>query len=173
MARPDPPDGFVEFVRARSDALLRSAWLLTGDAGRAEDLLQTALAKAWRSWRTVERAQSPEAYVRRVIFTSYVSSWRRRWRSEVSSSVVPDVVDTHDVAADVATRDAVTRALARLSRQSRAIVVLRYIEDRPVAEVAALLGCSPDTVKSLASRAMGVLREDPHLRLTIAEGAQS
>ena len=78
-----------------------------------------------------------------------------------------------DYAGPPVTGDAVTRALARLSRLSRAIVVLRYIEDRPVAEVAALLGCSPETGKSLASRAMGVLREDPQLRLIIAEGAQS
>jgi RNA polymerase sigma-70 factor (sigma-E family) len=173
MAGPEPPVGFVEFVTARSDALLRSAWLLTGDAGRAEDLLQMALTKAWRSWRTIQQAQSPEAYVRRVIFTTYVSSWRRRWRAETPSSIVPDAADTHDVAADVATRDAVTRALAMLSRRSRAIVVLRYVEDRPVNEVAELLGCSPGTVKTLASRAMEVLRQDPHLRLTTNEGAHT
>src|SRR5262249_53776405 len=107
MAGAEPPASFVEFVRARSDALLRSAWLLTGDAGRAEDLLQVALTKAWRNWRTIQQAESPEAYVRRVIFTTYVSSWRRRWRAETPSTTVPDAAGTHDVAADVATRDAV------------------------------------------------------------------
>jgi len=171
MVRPDPPASFVEFVQARSDALLTSAWLLTGDTGRAEDLLQTALTKAWRNWRAVQRAHSPEAYVRRVIFTTYVSSWRRRWRAELPSDTVPDVAGVHDVATDVATRDAVTRALAGLSRQSRAIVILRYVEDRPVAEVADLLGCSPGTVKTLASRAMAALRQDPQLALTTIEGA--
>ncbi|HKD98905.1 MAG TPA: SigE family RNA polymerase sigma factor [Micromonosporaceae bacterium] len=173
MAGPEPPASFVEFVRARSDALLRSAWLLTGDAGRSEDLLQLALTKAWRNWRTVQEAENPEAYVRRVIFTTYVSSWRRLWRAELPSSRLPETAGAHDVAADVATRDAVTRALARLSRRSRAIVVLRYVEDRPVNEVAEMLGCSPGTVKTLASRAMEVLRQDPHLRLTMTEGAQT
>jgi RNA polymerase sigma-70 factor (sigma-E family) len=153
----EPPEGFAEFVRARSDALLRSAWLLTGDTGRAEDLLQTALTKAWRNWSTVEQ---PEAYVRRMLFTTYVSAWRRQWRGELPSGTVPEAVGTHDMASEVATRDIVKRALGRLSRRARAIVVLRYIEDRPVAEVAELLGCSPETVKSLASRAMAALRED-------------
>src|SRR5437660_496307 len=101
MAGPEPPPGFVDFVRARSDALLRSAWLLTGDAGRAEDLLQLALTKAWRHWRTVQEAQSPEAYVRRVMFTTYASAWRRSWRAETPSGTVPDTAGTHDVAADV------------------------------------------------------------------------
>jgi len=171
MAGPEPPASFVEFVTARSDALLRSAWLLTGDTGRAEDLLQVALTQAWRNWRTIDRAQSPEAYVRRIIFTTYVSSWRRRWRAETPSGFEPDAAGPHDVAADVATRDAVRRALARLSRLSRAIVVLRYVEDRPVNEVAELLGCSPGTVKTLASRAMDVLRHDPHL--AAIEGAHT
>lgn len=165
----EPPEGFAEFVRARSDALLRSAWLLTGDAGRAEDLLQTALTKAWRSWSSVEQ---PEAYVRRILFTTYVSAWRRHWRGELASGAVPDAPDTHDMASDIATRDMVRRALGRLSRRARAIVVLRYIEDRPVAEVAELLGCSPETVKSTASRAMSTLREDPHLQLILTEGAR-
>ena len=170
MTPPDPPAGFVEFVAARSDALLRSAWFLTGDAGRAEDLLQMALTKAWRNWRSVVETDSPEAYVRRIIFTTYVSWWRRRWHSELPSSEVPEVAGTGDVAAEVANRDAVRRALARLSRQARAIVILRYVEDKSVAEVAELLDCSPDTVKTLASRAMNALRKDPQLQLAGIEG---
>jgi DNA-directed RNA polymerase specialized sigma24 family protein len=82
-----PPDGFAEFVAARSAALLRTAWLLTGDAGRAEDLLQTALAASWRRWRHVVAGGYPEAYVRRAIVTAYLSWWRRRWRAEVPATV--------------------------------------------------------------------------------------
>jgi RNA polymerase sigma-70 factor (sigma-E family) len=165
MAGSEPPEGFVEFVATRSDALLRSAWLLTGDTGRAEDLLQTALTTAWRHWRAIERADHPEAYVRRVIFTTYVAWWRRRWRSELPSGELPDIAGRQDVASDVATRDAVLRSLSRLSRLSRAIVILRYIEDKPVDEVAELVGCAPATVKTLASRAMNALRNDPQLQL--------
>ncbi len=74
---PGTTGGFADFVTARSAALLRSAWLLTGDAGRAEDLLQTVLAGAWRRWSTVVAAGHPEAYLRRALFTTYVSWWRR------------------------------------------------------------------------------------------------
>ncbi|GIF67483.1 hypothetical protein Ais01nite_55180 [Asanoa ishikariensis] len=81
-----PPDGFTEFVAARSDALLRSAWLLTGDTGRAEDLLQTVLATVWGRWPRIVAGGHPEAYVRRVLFTTYISWWRRRWRHRCRSN---------------------------------------------------------------------------------------
>jgi hypothetical protein len=86
MSVPAPPDGFVEFVATRSAALLRSAWLLTGDAGKAEDLLQTVLAQVW-------------------------PRWRRRWRYEVPTAALPDSGDHTDLAGDSATRDAVQCAL--------------------------------------------------------------
>ncbi|GAA1408976.1 SigE family RNA polymerase sigma factor [Catellatospora coxensis] len=173
MAPPDLERGFADFVAARSDALLRSAWLLTGDAGRAEDLLQTALAKAWRRWAAVERADSPEAYVRRVVFTTYVSWWRRRWRAETPSGELPDRPGHGDLAGTVAVQDAVTRALGRLSRRARAVVVLRYVEDRPVAEVAELLGSTQGAVKVLASRALAELRADPDLQSLVLDGANA
>jgi RNA polymerase sigma-70 factor (sigma-E family) len=172
VIRPKPQTSFVEFVEAQSDALLRAAWLLTGDVGRAEDLLQRALAKAWRHWRSVERAGSPEAYVRRIIFTSYVSWWRRRWHGEVPSAHIPEQPAVGDLSSEIATRDAVRQALGRLSRRSRAIVVLRYVQDMPIAEVAKLLGCTPSTVKVQASRAMAALRDDPGLR-QILEGVHT
>ena len=90
-AGPSARDSFVEFVSIWSTGLLRCAWLLTGDAGRAEDLLQTALTTAWQHWYSIERADNPEAYVRRVIFTTYVAWWRRRWRSELPSGELPEV----------------------------------------------------------------------------------
>ncbi|WP_027341049.1 SigE family RNA polymerase sigma factor [Hamadaea tsunoensis] len=173
MRRPEEDAGFAEFVRARSDRLLRSAWLLTGDARRAEDLLQTALAKAWSRWSTIERADSPEAYVRRIIFTTYASWWRRAWRAEIPTESLPVTAGGVDPADIAATRAVVLQALSLLSRQSRAIVVLRYVEDRPVAEVADLLGISEGTVKVQASRALAKLREDPRLGLTMVEGAWS
>ncbi|MEH0971244.1 SigE family RNA polymerase sigma factor [Micromonospora sp. CPCC 205546] len=167
MRRPrelTPPDGFAEFVAARSDALLRSAWLLTGDAGRAEDLLQTVLADLWGRWATIKTVGHPEAYARKALFTTYVSWWRRRWRSEISSQP-PDKSEHGDIAAESANRDAVRRALARLSRQQRAIVVLRYIEDLTVQRTAEVLGCSHNTVKVQAFRALRILRTDPHLEM--------
>jgi RNA polymerase sigma-70 factor (sigma-E family) len=164
-----PPDGFVEFVAARSGVLLRSAWLLTGDMGKAEDLLQTVLALVWPRWARVAEGGNPEAYVRRVLFSTYLSWWRRRWRFEVPSPALPDAGDRTDLAGDSANRDALQRALARLSRQQRAVVVLRYVEDLSVAETAQLLGCSPATVKVQASRALAALRTDPNLRVPHVE----
>jgi RNA polymerase sigma-70 factor (sigma-E family) len=168
-----PPDGFAEFVAQRSAALLRTAWLLTGDAGRAEDLLQTALAATWRHWPRVVTGGNPEAYVRRALLTAYLSWWRRRWRGEVPSAEPPDrpaVGAAADPASEVAVRDAVRRALARLSRQQRAVVVLRYVEDLSITETADLLGCSSQTVKVQAHRALEALRVDPHLAWSAVEG---
>src|SRR3954447_6626812 len=68
---PAPPEGFAEFVAARSHVLLRAAWLLTGDAGRAEDLLQTALARSWQQWDRIAEGGNPEGYVRRVLYNTY------------------------------------------------------------------------------------------------------
>jgi RNA polymerase sigma-70 factor (sigma-E family) len=165
MSAPAPPDGFVEFVATRSPVLLRSAWLLTGDMGKAEDLLQTVLALVWPRWRRVVAGGNPEAYIRRVLFTTYLSWRRRRWRYEVPTSMVPDRGDRTDLAGDSANRDAVQRALGRLSRQQRAVVVLRYVEDLSVAETAELLNCSVATVKVQAGRALAALRADPNLQL--------
>ncbi|MEU4640412.1 SigE family RNA polymerase sigma factor [Micromonospora sp. NPDC023814] len=162
---PPPPEGFAEFVAARSGALLRSAWLLTGDAGRAEDLLQTVLAVAWRRWPGIVHGGHPEAYLRRALFTTYASWWRRRWRGEVPAATTPETYGAGDVAGESADRDAVRRALARLSRQQRAIVVLRYVEDLSVERTAQVLGCSGNTVKVQSSRALRSLRADPDLRL--------
>jgi RNA polymerase sigma-70 factor (sigma-E family) len=168
MAAGTTPDGFVEFVAARSGSLLRSAWLLTGDAAKAEDLLQTVLANAWRRWSAISSG-SPEAYVRKALFTTYVSWWRRRWRGELPAAVLPERIDQRDMAAESANRDVVRRALARLSPQQRAVVVLRYVEDLSVERTAQLLDCSPTTVRVQAFRALKALRADPDLRLPSPE----
>ncbi|WP_332248982.1 SigE family RNA polymerase sigma factor [Nocardioides sp. J54] len=153
-------DGFDAFVAARGDALWRSAWLLTGDHQLAEDLVQTALAKSWRAWERVG-ADGFEAYVRRVLFTTYVSWWRRRWRGERPTGQLPEqpvASADHD-----ARRDLVT-ALGDLPRGQRAVVVLRYFEDLTEQQTAAVLGVGVGTVKSQCSRALASLRTSPHLR---------
>lgn len=155
---------FDGFVAARSRALLRTAYLLTGDHGLAEDLLQTALAKSWFAWGRI--SGPPEPYVRRVLVTTYTTWWRRRWRAEYPTGELPDRgVDDGTGAVD--DRDALWRALGALPRRQRAVVVLRYYEDLSEAETAAALGVSRGTVKSQASRALAVLREDADLTRTI------
>jgi RNA polymerase sigma-70 factor (sigma-E family) len=166
---PAPPEGFAEFVAARSHVLLRAAWLLTGDTGKAEDLLQVALASGWRHWSRIAQG-NPEGYLRRVLFTTYLSWWRRQWRAEVPHASPPERAGTDDVAAALASRDGLRRALAGLTRRQRAVIVLRYVEDRSVADTAELLGCSAGTVKTVAFRALAKLRSDPATRSLLTDG---
>ena len=156
--------GFDEFVATRSAALLRTAYLLTGDHGLAEDLLQTALAKCWFAWERIDG--SPEPYVRRVLATTYATWWRRRWRGERPTGELPDRGDPA-ATAPVDDRDALWRALDTLPRRQRAVVVLRYYEDLSEAETAAALGISTGTVKSQAAKALAALRRDADLARTI------
>lgn len=143
---------FQDFVVARSDRLLRTAYLLTGDWGLAEDLLQESLTKAWFAW---PRVDEPEPYVRRVLVTTYTSWWRRRWRAEVPSASLPDFPVRDD---DAGERAELWRAVRALPARQRAVIVLRFYEDLPVAEVAALLGCGTGTVKSQTAKALAKLR---------------
>lgn len=161
------PDGFSEFVVTSSQALLRSAWLLTGDAARAEDLLQTALARMWPRWERIAAGGQPEAYLRKVLYTTYLSWWRRRWRDEIATAEPPERPEMADLAVELVERDAVRRALARLTRQQRAVVVLRFVEDHSVADTARILGCTSGTVKTHTARALAALRADPALAPTM------
>lgn len=150
---------FDSFVEARSGRLLRTAYLLTRDWGTAEDLLQTVLAKAWFAWGRIET--DPESYVRRALVTTYTSWWRRKWRGEVPSEVLPDTATTGDATGEVDERDAVWAALGRLAPRQRAVLVLRFYEDLTEAQTASVLGCTVGTVKSQTFRALERLRSDP------------
>jgi RNA polymerase sigma-70 factor (sigma-E family) len=151
-------DGFADFVRDRSPDLLRSAWLLTGDWHSAHDLVQTALEKCWPRWG--RRMDHPEAYVRRVLLTSYLSWRRRRWNGELSTAELPESVETTD---DVELRQSLLGALAALTPRQRAVIVLRYFDDLSEADTAAVLRCSVGTVKAHASRGLAHLRATPGL----------
>ncbi|MFE6283567.1 SigE family RNA polymerase sigma factor [Streptomyces sp. NPDC057877] len=156
-------DRFQEFVRARWSHLVRTAYLLTGDAHHAEDLTQTALAKAYRSWRRVSRADNPEAYVRRMLVTCNRDRFRKRRIAEALTAEPPERVGRDDAVSWADERGALLAALAQLPKRQRAVVVLRYWEDLSEAEVAESLGCSPGTVKSQASKGLAKLRTYPGL----------
>jgi RNA polymerase sigma-70 factor (sigma-E family) len=159
---------FEEYVAARGPALERYAYVLTGDAQRSQDLVQIALVKAYRRWRWVVRADHPDAYVRRIVTTSYLDWRRRRSSDERLVETVPDVPAAGSDPADrVAERDEVRRALETLTAQQRAVLVLRHYEGYDDAAIAAVLGCSEGTVRSHASRGGQRLREAlQHVRLT-------
>jgi RNA polymerase sigma-70 factor (sigma-E family) len=154
--RADDEAAFESFVAARSDDLLRTAVLLTRDRGHAEDLVQTALVKAYRRWERIEGAD-PYAYVRRVLVTS-AASWRRlRVTQEIVSLPTHDPAGPDDADA-FAERDRMSAALATLPPRMRAVLVLRYAEDLSEASTAEVLGCSVHTVKSQTVRGLARLR---------------
>jgi RNA polymerase sigma-70 factor (sigma-E family) len=147
---------FEEFVAGRGQALQRFGYALTGDWALAEDLLQTALAKAYPRWSRVRR-DDPEAYVRRIMINTWSSWWRRRWRGELPADKLPEVAGP-DSLTGVEHRQALRLALDALPPRQRAVVVLRYHQDMSEAQVADLLGISVGTVKSQAARALASLR---------------
>ncbi|WP_127499183.1 SigE family RNA polymerase sigma factor [Actinoplanes solisilvae] len=146
---------FTAFVAERGPVLLRIAHALTGEPRAAEDLVQGALAKAYARWPRIHG--DAEAYVRRILYNDRTSGWRRAARQrEVPMSEVPDVPGhEHDVAERLALRE----ALLTLPDRQRAVLVLRYLEDRTVDETAEVLGCRPGTVASQSYRALAKLRE--------------
>ena len=146
--------GFADFVEQWSPALLRVAFLLTGDRSLAEDLLQTALLKTSRRWSRLADPQAAYPYVRRVLVTTY-AGWRRRRRvSEVLTDQLPERATADDEAAP----GRAVAALESLPPRMRAVIVLRYYEDLSEADTAAALGCSTGSVKSQASRGLARLR---------------
>ena len=147
---------FEEFVAARSPDLLRTAILLTRDRGHAEDLLQTALVKAYRRWNRIS-ADDPYPYVRRILVTSAASWWRLRTTQEIVSLPALDLT-APDETDRLAERDQMTDALAELPPRMRAVLVLRYTEDLSEAATAELLGCSVSTVRSQTVRGLSRLR---------------
>lgn len=162
-------DDFRAFVVTRQPALLRAAYLLTGDAQSAEDLVQTALAEAAYRWRRLADGQ-PEAYVRRVIYTRFCSGLRRRKVLVEAPVAEADDRAGSDPTETIDQRVGLQRALAALAPRQRACLVLRFYEDRSEVETAALLGCSVGTVKSQTHDALNRLRTmAPHLADRIPE----
>jgi RNA polymerase sigma-70 factor (sigma-E family) len=147
-------DEFAGFVRSQVAALTRSAYLLTGDRHHAEDLVQIALARVATRW---ERLDDPAAYVRRVLYTQAASWWRRR-AARVTETLTarPPELAAPGVEPEVAL--VLRQALRRLTPRQRAVLVLRFYEDRTEAETAALMGCRVGTVKSQTRHALGRLR---------------
>ncbi|WP_030933435.1 SigE family RNA polymerase sigma factor [Streptomyces sp. NRRL S-646] len=150
-------DSFREFVEHRSSALLKTAVLLSGgDRHTAEDLLQNALIKAAGRW---QRIDEPEAYVRQILYRQQVSRWRLKWPGrELSVAEPPEAGAGGDASSDAELRLLMRGALARLTARQRTVLVLRYFEDLPEADVARILGCSVGTVRSTTHRSLARLR---------------
>jgi len=149
---------FRGFVIARGSALVRSAYVLTGDQQLAEDLIQSALEKTARHWGSIRFAGAAESYVRRTMYRDQVSIWRRRRVNEDLTDVIPEPRRPESAGDQVEERLDLAQALNRLGRRQRAILVLRFYEDLTEREVAELLGISVGTVKSQTFKALHRLR---------------
>ncbi len=148
---------FRSFVGARSSALLRTAYLLVGDRGLAEDLLQVALVKTYLNWARIRDLGALEGYVRRVMATTAISWWRGRRFRERSVPQPPDRYEADPATAQIE-RDVMWSHLGSLPTRQRAVLVLRYYEGLSEAEIADTLGLNRGTVKSYAARGLATLR---------------
>ena len=162
-----PGDGgpvrFEDYVSEHGQSLLGLAYVLAGDAHRAQDLTQTALADAYRHWRKVEAARNPDAYVRRILVNSHLNWHRRRSSTERPSDLSAyEPVSQADPADGVASRDQIRRLLTTLAPRARTVLVLRYYADLDDAAIGEALGVSASSVRATTSRALATLRDgDP------------
>ena len=149
---------FEDMVTSRATVLLRFALMLCGDPHLAEDLVQTVLAKAYRRWSKISKAEQPEAYLKTMIVNEHLGWWRRRSSREVPTAEDSGSYDSYDSSTGHASRDAAWELLTRLPKQQRAVLVLRYYEDLSDEQIAVILGCAASTVRSNATRALATLR---------------
>ncbi|MFI1993848.1 SigE family RNA polymerase sigma factor [Actinoplanes sp. NPDC020271] len=147
--------GYVAFVAAGWSRYLWMASLLTGDRHQGEELLQDSLVNLWTRWKRVARDGDPHAYLRKMLVNGNVSRWRR-WRREEPMVETPERHDRRSTL--VEPNESLQRAVRRLPRQQRAVIVLRFFEDLSEKDTASVLGCSVGTIKSTQSRALAELR---------------
>jgi RNA polymerase sigma-70 factor (sigma-E family) len=159
---------FRDFMHGRWPAMVRLAYALTGDQGHAEDVAQTAFARAYASWPKVRRTGNPEAYVRRIVINENRNRFRKQRVAEQLTDAPPEPgpgtgPGSADATSQYDERSVLMAALRRLGPRQRAVVVLRYWLGLTEAEAAAELNCSVGTVKSQASRALATLRQSTEL----------
>jgi RNA polymerase sigma-70 factor (sigma-E family) len=153
VAAPDLEESFTDYVAARRRTLIRTAYLLCGDAHLAEDLVQGALIKAVGRWKKI--GDNPEPWLRAVMVNDHISRWRRHRGREQLRDVVPDA---STAAGDLDRTLALAAALQQLAPRQRAVIVLRYYEDLTEVETARVLGVTVGTVKSQHRDALARLR---------------
>jgi RNA polymerase sigma-70 factor (sigma-E family) len=164
---------FQDFVAARSPALLRTAYLLTGDQQLSEDLVQISLEKALRHWSRIKVAAATEGYIRRIMYRENVSIWRQRRSREVPTAELPEQRGQAPLLDTVEDRLVMRQALMRLGARQRTVLVLRFYEDLTEEQVARTMGVTVGTVKSQTAKALDRLRRTAP-ELTVgrrAEGA--
>ncbi|WP_158884358.1 SigE family RNA polymerase sigma factor [Amycolatopsis anabasis] len=162
---------YTEYVTGRLPALRRIAYLLCGDPHRADDIVQTAITRLYVHWRKAAAADNLDAYVRAIVVRTFLNEQRRGWLSRVRL-VAETPARTAPPGPDVEVREVLHAALARVPARQRAVLVLRFLYDQPVAEVARLLGCSAGNVKSLTSNGLAALRRQLGERPAVSLGME-
>jgi RNA polymerase sigma-70 factor (sigma-E family) len=161
----------TEYVRGQWPALVRYAALLCGDAGEAEEIVQSTLTRVALRWRFVDGKDNPDGYVRRALVRACIDSGKRR-RRETATEQLPEI-GVSDHVSRLADVDQVRRALATLPPRQRAVLVLRYLDDASEARTAEVLGCSVGTVKSQTAKGLAKLRQVVGMEATgTTEGAR-
>ncbi len=160
--------GFDELVASRYDGLRRAAFVLCGDHGHAEDLVQVTLMKIHRNWRRFRTADNPDAYLHAVLVNTSRTFWRRRWHGERPTAAQPDTT-VADFSPTSDLRLQVVQALGGLSAAHREVLALRYLAGLSEGETAAICRCSVGTVKSRTNRALAALRASGALTSTDAD----
>lgn len=148
---------FEEFVALRLDALMRQATALAGEPALAEDVVQDVLIKAQPRWSRIGELDKPEAYLRKMIINE-LSSARRSIRARLRREQVDRPEPVSDRTDQLAERDALVQLLRTLPVRQRIVIVLRYFEDLPDADIAEVMGCRLATVRSHAARGLAALR---------------
>ncbi len=161
----NPWTSFEEFVGQAADSLLRTAYLITWNLPEAEDVVQEALSRAAARWTRVEKMEHPQAYVRRIVVNCATAEVRKPGRQlgtprAIMAAGLDDLSDDRfqQRLTQIDTQSEILWLLAQLTRQQRAVLVLRYFEDLSESEIAGHLSIPVGTVKSTASRALDVLR---------------
>lgn len=148
---------FRNYAASNMRGLRRTAFLLCGDWHHADDVVQNVLTRLYQHWTRIQRREQVDAYVRRMVVRATFERKRRfAWRRELNSAQPPETPVDDD--AHVEERIVLLDALAKMPPRQRAVVVLRFWDDRDVADTAAILDCSEGTVKSQTARGLATLR---------------
>jgi len=160
---PDDGDRLEELYVRFAPGGIRLAYLMTGDRGVAEDLVQEAFVRFVGRLHSLRDPNAFEAYLRRTVINLSKNHYRRRAVEradlERQASFPPQIHEERDVSE----YEAMRRALLELPARQRAAIVLRYYEDLPEAQMAEVLRCRPATVRSLISRGLAALRQSPEV----------
>jgi RNA polymerase sigma-70 factor (sigma-E family) len=156
---PSVDEAFRDFVQINTPALTRTAYVLTGSASAAEEMVQDTLVRLYPQWARVQNADAPLAYARRALTNRILTVWRRNTGREVITDTVPDRPAVRNAENDIADHDEVWALLQTLSGRQRTALVLRYYEGLSDAEIGEILGARYGTVRSLISRGLATLRE--------------